>query len=211
MRWLTSNDILLGVTIAVVALSSFLGYGLILLLGGYMKVLRLSKLQTVLPSEDTKWLEHFGSSTTVRMMMTTGTRILDSERSIVYRKLLDLPVSWKGKVRILLLHPNSKFIPLRARSRSVSDEMVRSQILASAGSIKNLKSLTHLDIEVRYYWSVPAWRFVLFDKVGYFSYMSQGRFLNSYLKISKGNDGLYEALSDIFDLEWESSKENVET
>ena len=213
VRWLTSSDILLGVTIAAVALAFFPAYRLVLLVAGYVRALSLSRLRTVLSSQDVTWLRHFDASDshppTIRMMMTTGVRILDNESSLVYQKVLGLPMGWKGKIRILLLHPDSKFVALRAKSRNVDEKMVKNQIRATTTSIQNVKRLRNLDIEVRYYHSLPVWRFTLFDTIGYFSYMYQGEFLRSYFEVSKGKSGLFETFSNMFDREWDAGVETI--
>jgi len=207
VRWISSSDAL---TLLAAVLFLLLSYRMANSLVSLWKALDLCKIRGSLASRSTAWLEHLDASNrreeNIRMMIITGDRTLSGEETAFYKKLISLPIGWKGSIRILLIDPDSPFISLVAQMKGVmSDDMIKKQINTAEASIENLER-SGRRISVKHYRSFPAWRFILFREVGYFSYTCGGSLLPVYIRVSGGTNSLHQLLSDIFEREWVNAR-----
>lgn len=175
----------------------------------YYDVLKVSGLQEVVDREKVDWLKYYKESKKVKILMTRGVGVVDTEKGTLYQVIKALPRDWDGEIRILLLNPNSKYIEDRANDIGISTETLKNQINTSANNLRELKKMYNLNLDWAFYDDKPLLRFILFDNCGFLTYWAANpeRPLHPSrdIKIVTGPHSLYRALSQHFDQLWEKS------
>jgi len=122
-----------------------------------------------------------------------------------------MPRGWAGKIRVLLLHPESPYIFKRAKEIDLNEQLYKQQAIATARYIRFLKEKYGINIQFKYYLTKPHWRFILLDEKGFVSYYStkiEGPELPQY-ELKSGYNSLFNAFSTLFEQLWITAEEGV--
>ena len=150
---------------------------------------------------------YFRNSERVRLLAIRGARMLGTDRSLIKYVISELPKSWKGKIQILLLNPDSPYLISRAKELGLNPKQFATECRVSIQTISYLKQKFGTDIELRVYNRRPVVRTIIFDDRALLSYYigNQGHIPIQY-EIKGGENSLLRMINLLYDELWNKSE-----
>lgn len=198
------------VVILIVTLASSITYYYI---KRYYFVCKTLGIESRSEKKKENWEKSFLESKNIRILLCRGGAVLGTDTDPLYLTLTELPKKWNGKIRVLLLNPESSYIVDRAKELEADVETIKNQCRMVMDNIRRLKENYGIDIKGAYYNTKPFLRYTLFDGFGFFSYPAWGEKYKPFpyqFRIKRGKTTLYGALSVHFEQLWKISEKVVE-
>lgn len=179
----------------------------------YYFVCRTLGIESRSEKKKENWRKFFLESKDIRILLCRGGAVLGTDTDPLYLTLTELPKKWNGKIRVLLLNPESSYVADRAKELEADVATIKNQCRMVMDNIRRLKENYSIDIKGAYYDTKPFLRYTLFDGVGFFSYPAWGEKYKPFpyqFRIGQGQTTLYNALNVHFEQLWRISEKKVE-